>query len=635
MNKIIIAVSSLAMILMTTVSCSKDVIEEKNSAFSLSKNSFSIGAEGGPIELSYTMESPVYDGTFNFRNMPSWISADASVSGVISFEVSPNTGEEEREATVNVSYSGAVGTSDVHISQAGYVEPPFFDFNITDITYTEVVFDVKPADKMLTYVALTVEKETFDSFGSDEAYFQDDLAFFRQEAAVYGLTLTEFLSQSLLKGDVMARRVDRLLPGETYYIYAYALTADGERTSDIYKTEFSTDNITKVSMSFDISCSINGPYADLTIVPDNPSQAYVYGVYDQSGINSPEDILRNHQSYIYDCIDEGEVNGLTVAQVLEEIAATGEIERHYKLQTSSGYVAFAAAVNNSGLIISDPVIREFRTEDRIHPSDNQIVISVTDIGGRSAGYSVTVTNDDPYVLFCLKDESVPDMTDDELLDYFTGDFDLSSLAGIGNDQGTITHLSPDTDYTLFAFGYLGGEATTELVRSGFRTGTAVMSDVTISVEHDKYFDGTEAAMKHDAYYNAVGLLVFPVEISYTGDVKHCYYQIYEGDLTDGDTYPYEEVISHLMDDSYYSMATDFFLEYDKVYTIAAVAEDEEGDLGPLYREKIGPLSKDGVSPIDELFYAESSVSASDMAAPLRYHGIKTVAFEDMTPEVYH
>ena len=173
MNKIIIAVSSLTMILMTTVSCSKDVIEEKNSAFSLSENSFSIGAEGGPIELSYTMESPVYDGTFNFRNMPSWISADASVSGVISFEVSPNTGEEEREATVNVSYSGAVGTSDVHISQAGYVEPPFFDFNITDITYTEVVFDVKPADKMLTYVALTVEKETFDSFGSDEAYFQE------------------------------------------------------------------------------------------------------------------------------------------------------------------------------------------------------------------------------------------------------------------------------------------------------------------------------------------------------------------------------------------------------------------------------------------------------------------------------
>ena len=124
--------------------------------------------------------------------------------------------------------------------QDAYVEPEFFAFNVKDISYTGVVFDVIPADKDLTYVALAVEKEYFDSFASDEEYFQDDLAFFSSEAEAYGLGLSEFLGQSLLKGDTESSLRVGAPPREDLLYLCFGLNASGERLSDIYKTEFST-----------------------------------------------------------------------------------------------------------------------------------------------------------------------------------------------------------------------------------------------------------------------------------------------------------------------------------------------------------------------------------------------------------
>ena len=89
-----------------------------------------------------------------------------------------------------------------------------------------------------------------------------------------------------------------------------------------------------------------------------------------------------------------------------------------------------------------------------------------------------------------------------------------------------------------------------------------MADVTISVRHDKYYDGTEAETRYpDLYPGASGLAVFPVRIETSGDVLHNYYHIFEGDLSDESAYPYEEVVAQLMDDSYYESAMYFYLKY--------------------------------------------------------------------------
>ncbi|HIT47243.1 MAG TPA: BACON domain-containing protein [Candidatus Cryptobacteroides merdipullorum] len=612
--------------------CVDKVDAEKNSVFELSENKFSVASGGATVTVAYKLANPVYDGTFEYSSEQEWIGDfDFSVSGEISFAVSANETASARKGRIVLSYSGASAPQEIEVVQEAYVEPEFFAFNVKDISYTGVVFDVIPADKDLTYVALAVEKEYFDSFASDEEYFQDDLAFFRSEAEAYGLGLSEFLGQSLLKGDTESRSVSELFPGEDYYIYAYGLNASGERLSDIYKTEFSTLAIDKIPMSFEISTEVNGPYMDLRIKPGDDTQTYVCGVYPAESVSSPEDAVRLYQNYINEQLALGELTGQTAAEVVAGLSSTGTIRRQYLLEPSSDYVVFAAAVNSTGLIISDATLKEFATESEIHASDNVIGIEVSAVTGRSAYYEVSVTNDDPYVLFCLPTADYAGKTDEELLEYFTGTGDLSSLVWAGDDSGTITHLSPNTGYTIFAFGYLGGQATTGLFRAGFETTDAEMSDVTIAVRHDKYYDGTEAETRYpDLYPGASGLAVFPVRIETSGDVQHNYYHIFEGDLSDESAYPYEEVVAQLMNDSYYESAMYFYLEYDTEYTIVAVSEDQDRNPGPMFREVVS-LSPDGVSPVEEIgFGIGSSAMAASAGADLESSRI--MALEDMQPE---
>lgn len=613
--------------------CSEDETT-KPSRFALSEEYASLPAEGGEVAVYYSLEKPLYDASLRVECDADWITEfDTSVSGVITFRVEASTDPSPRETTLRISYSSAAQGGTFRVEQAAYVEPEFFTFTVLDRTYTSVAFDVIPADKELTYVTLLVEKEIFDEFDSDEAYFQDDLEFLRNEAAAYGLTLTEYLSQALRTGDTKGRTVSGLLPGTDYYIYAYGLSPDGERLSDIYKTQVTTLAIEKVDARFAIDCSVNGPYVDMRITPEDPEQAYITAVYPRSSAASAADVVRLYQNYLNEKIAEGEINGKSVAEVMNELSVKGTVVRNYKMEKNTDYIGFAAAVNNSGLIISDATVEEFRSGDAIQASDNDITLSVSDITGRSAAYSVTTTNDDPYVFFCLESAELSGMSDEELLAYFVGSGDLTSMAGRGDDAGIINGLSPLTDYSLFAFGYLGGQATTKLIRRDFSTTEAVLSDATIEILYDKYYDGTEAALYFpDLYSEAVGLAVFPIKVVATGDIKRYYYHIFMGDLTDADEYPDEEIIAELMKESYYYPAMDFFLPFDKPSTILAVAEDSDGNLGALFRAAVC-LSKEGVSPIEELTAGLSAATAptTKYSGTTVFEGLRTMDAADLLP----
>ena len=55
-------------------------------------------------------------------------------------------------------------------------EQPSFKFEILDKDKTSVSFRVTPLAKSYPYVLMIIDKETFDSFDSVEAYIADDLA---------------------------------------------------------------------------------------------------------------------------------------------------------------------------------------------------------------------------------------------------------------------------------------------------------------------------------------------------------------------------------------------------------------------------------------------------------------------------
>ena len=69
---------------------------------------------------------------------------------------------------------------------------------------------------------------------------------------------------------------------------------------------------------------------------------------------------------------------------MNELSVKGTVVRNYKMEKNTDYIGFAAAVNNSGLIISDATVEKFRSDDAIQASDNDITLSVSDLTGHAA-----------------------------------------------------------------------------------------------------------------------------------------------------------------------------------------------------------------------------------------------------------
>ena len=99
-----------------------------------------------------------------------------------------------------------------------------------------------------------------------------------------------------------------------------------------------------------------------------------------------------------------------------------------------------------------------------------------------------------------------------------------------------------------------------------------------------------------------------------------YYAIFQGDVTDKDAYPDNAVISNLLG-MYTAPRTDIFCPYATDLTLCAVAADEEGNFGTVYREYL-MLNSDKVSPIEGYEPVQPASGASRKAQSLSTRATK-------------
>ena len=77
-----------------------------NPEFSVDGTSLEVPADGGRMEITYTLENPVQDARVIAFSDDEWITmGDEREEGKIFFDVDPNEDEELREGAVTVSYS--------------------------------------------------------------------------------------------------------------------------------------------------------------------------------------------------------------------------------------------------------------------------------------------------------------------------------------------------------------------------------------------------------------------------------------------------------------------------------------------------------------------------------------------------
>lgn len=592
-----------------------------NPEFSVDGTSLEVPADGGRMEITYTLENPVQDARVIAFSDDEWITmCDEREEGKIFFDVDPNEDEELREGAVTVSYSaldeeyivkilqrGAEGsatdTSDV---DTGAVKLPF-RISVLEAMPTSVSYEVLPDDKEMGYITMAVEKAAFDKFGSDEDYFQSELSYYILMAeSIYGVPLGEYLKGVLHYGDTHDNYFDLLSPDTGYYAYAYGLSLDGERLTDIVKEEFSTAPKPNVDAKFEFSYSIvPGTRADVSVFPDSQDYWYYFSVLRTEGLEENYDMVELAQGYLDYVVEYYMMSeGGTVEDAMRLVCFNGIGLNSFELLPDKEYSLFAVAVDlTTGLVVSEAT-EELFDSGSTGPSDNVISLETVYEGFTDATVSISTTNSDPYV-FCIDlAENWEGMSEEEMLEKLTKD-DMSYFSRNGDFTAEITGREPGTEYRAFAFGYSSGIATTGLTSLVFKTHELGESGIKIEIVHDKYFDGAEL---REMYPEKFGDLpssytaVMPVSVSLSGaatDGAEYRYAFYEGDYSSA-TNVYDMAATLLGEGCPDPSAEFYFTDdsYDKPFTIMAVVCDKDGNFGELFRE-VFTISADGKSPVEE------------------------------------
>lgn len=342
----------------------------------IEQQSVDVPAAGGDASVNYTIENPVQDAKVEASVTVDWITEfDTATDGKISFKVAENTATEAREATVAVKYATAEGSFVVKQAAGQSQGDLSFEINIKEITQTTVVADIIPSDKQATYISMGVATELFDQFASDEEYFQDDLDYFEYYASMYGMTLKEFLEDyMLMTDDMIDMEIPELDPSTDYYLYAYGLTSDGVRTSDIYKEKFTTEANEVVAPEFELSVTdITETEATMTVKATPASASYYFDAME--GSVSSEDILAYFQEDIDYCIEMGWC--YDAADYWYGTLDTGEASFTFTgLDPNTLYTGFAFGVDEfTGEFTTEAKLIEFTTLAE-SGSDDEITLEI-------------------------------------------------------------------------------------------------------------------------------------------------------------------------------------------------------------------------------------------------------------------
>lgn len=562
------------------------------------EDTLDIPATGGGARIGYTLTGEAEEAVIDISGYPEWISGfSTEEDGYICFSIDANNAETPREGTVSACITGVEQTFSFCVRQEG-ADIASFSFPLEDLTESSFTYSVIPVDKELTYMTMLIEKSYFDGFADDEAFFQDDLEYFKKAAEAMGMTLEQFLQKNLRRGDTRGLAGKRLVPETDYYTYAYGMNTAGERLTDIEKALVRTLPIEMSDLTFDITCNIDGAIAEITVVPTDQTHRYILDVLKLSQTDFDK-LEENYQDYINRTIEANEMVGTPADVVIEQITVAGTQTLSPELDSNTEYVTVAIGVNPRGIVVTEAFTKTFATGEA-GVSDNVITLTLGTPHARSAGFEVTTTNNDQYVFGIDVADKWKDMTDEEILAELTGgSYNLQNLKFRGDRSGKFEDLKPQTEYLVFAFGYAGGSATTALTREFFTTTAPEEARGTFSLLCDKYYDGTEiAALYPDKYADAAGFAVLPVTVSATGSIERYFYYIIGGDYTDPQYLSDEEAYEMLLNGGLGTEAADFFIKYDEVLTLIGFGADTDSNYTPVFRKRIS-LRRDGTSPADE------------------------------------
>lgn len=354
-----------------SVSCNKD--DKTSTQFTpLSETTFNVDMAGGSFEFLYDIKNPTNDAvTAEVQEGVDWITElDAhSAFGKVTFDVLANEEETTREASINLSY----GTLSIELKviQGEGGEIPAYRITMKEVDYMSATWDIIAKDQEMPYINMLVDKTTWDSFDSFDEYFNYSLLTIEERANSAGLTLADYIEQSLLiYGDTLNVSAKGMLPATDYVVYAIGLTPELEKLSEVAYEAFTTKDMPMVDVDFTIEYTdVTSTTVMMSVTPDDNEVYYMFSTAEGSDY-TPEQIRESYQVYINGLIDEmlalGGIN-LPIEDIIKPLSSIGPDSYLVdELAPSTVYTGFAMAVDlYTGIFNSVPVLKTFTTEELV------------------------------------------------------------------------------------------------------------------------------------------------------------------------------------------------------------------------------------------------------------------------------
>ena len=370
-------------------------------------------------------------------------------------------------------------------------EQPCFAFEILETSKTTVSFRVTPQAKAMPYVLMIVDKATFDTFDSVEAYVADDVAWFEEVAQSLGLTLEEYLETSLNVG-VKEDSAEGLIPDTEYLLYAYHLTTSGEKVSDFEYKVFKTETLGHVDATFEVSVSDVSYYeATVNVVPSSNNITYFVNVMSEerlAGFGEGAEAYTNHlialRNYYLGM-------NATTEQMIANLCFAGQKSLTVSdLTPGTKHYAYAIGVDGDFFPNTEAFVVEFDTLSA-ESSNLTFEVDITGVGYDHVEGIVTPSNDtETYICSIQTAESLTWYASDEEfmqvlisdLEWWYGGVETALHTGV-TDLSTYGGLYPETEYVVVCFGY-NETPTTELFTFPFTTTEASGNPAELTVEFD-------------------------------------------------------------------------------------------------------------------------------------------------------
>lgn len=469
-----------AAFVLAAVSCQeKEPQKEETPApeIQIQKTEVTLASDGASVNVAYMIENEVEGRKISVSNDAEWLTVDTGKARVITLSALINETGAQRHADVTVSYEGAEDVV-ISVTQDHFVSP--LTISISKVTATGVTFSVTTSDESLTWIPMVTYKEGFEYYESADELFQYDLEYFAYLADIRDMTLAEFLETMVASGSMVDVPFDGLQPSTDYVLYAYGVTTDGRRTTDIVHEAFRTEDPYEGDIVFSFEASEDDYILSYTITPSHTGVPYFYGIAPKAKIDAWKSMYNGDLRAAIQAEEiDAEVNELMDLGMIsgpeDYFAIYSESNvmdwGYYELTASTSYVIYAVKWDEQ-CRLSGPVSTYEHTAASIDQSDNQITLEVANVTQSSADAVVTVTTEDPYVVLPIRTSELEGLTDEELFTYLTGEYDylMSEYTYTGDKVKTYSRMRPDTDYTFLAFGYKAGVMTTsEMDKVNFKT----------------------------------------------------------------------------------------------------------------------------------------------------------------------